>query len=385
MSAPVSTTPDAAPPRRFRRIAVIGGVLVAATAASVWFFVARPVAQDAKPVAALSNTRPVMVREITLAPASQPRLLVGTLRARVEGDQGFRVAGKVASRAVQLGDRVKAGQIIATLDGTDFRLQRESAVAELTAAISSERQSQAELQRVLDLRRQGWSTEQVLDRQKAAVDEAKGRRERAERSVELATNAQSYAELRAETDGSIIGLFIEAGQVVAAGQAVIRIARDGDREAQIAVPEHELELARKGRAEVSLWSAPDALLPANLREIAPNADAATRTFQARYLVPGLPADAPLGMTVTLRLAIGDPAPVARIPLAAILNEGGGTEVFVVGKDGELSRRAVKVLSYDAQQAVIGSGLTRGDRVVIMGVHKLRAGEKVRTVSEQRAS
>jgi RND family efflux transporter MFP subunit len=380
-STPPATTPKAG---RSRRMIVLGLGLLAATAGSVWFFAGQPVAQSAKPVAALSDTRPVLVRVVSLQPASQPRVLVGTLRARIEGDLGFRVAGKVASRAVQLGDRVKAGQIIATLDATDFRLQRETSVAELEASLSSEKQAQAELSRILELRRRGWSTEQALDRQKAAVDEAKGRRARAERNLELATNAQSYADLRAETDGIITQLFVEVGQVVAAGQTVIRIARDGDREAQIAVPEHELELARKGAAEVTLWSRPDMVMKAQLREIAPNADAATRTFQARYLVPELPADAPLGMTVTLRLSVGDPTPVARVPLGAILNEGGGTEIFVVEASGELKRRAITVSSFDSREAVVSKGLQNGDRIVIMGVHKLRAGDKVRTLTDARA-
>lgn len=383
-SAPVSEPPATQQkPRMSRRMLLLGAGLLMGTAASVWFFMVRPVAQSAKPVAALADTRPVLVRAVNLAPASAPRVFVGTLRARVEGDLGFRVAGKIATRAVQLGDRVKAGQVIATLDATDFRLQRETAVAELDASRSSERQAEAELARILELRRQGWSTEQALDRQKAAVDEAKGRRARAERNLELATNAQSYADLRAETDGIITQLLVEAGQVVAAGQTVIRIARDGDREAQIAIPEHELDLARKGGADVTLWSRPDVAMKAQLREIAPNADAATRTFQARYLVPELPADAPLGMTVTLRLTVGDPAPVARIPLGAILNEGGGTEVFVVEASGELKRRTVTIASFDAREAVVSNGLQAGDRVVIMGVHKLRAGDKVRTITEAR--
>lgn len=371
-------------PRRIsgRMLALIAA-LIAGTAASGWFFINKPVANDAKTVAAVAVDRPVMVQTVRFSSASQPRLLVGIVRARIEGDIGFRVAGKIESRAVQVGERVKTGALIATLDATDLILQRESAVAELAAAISSERQAQAELARITDLRARGWSTDQALDRQKAATDEALGRRERAERNVAIATNAQSYTELRAVHDGVITNLFIEAGQVVAAGQAVVRIARDGDREAQIAVPEHELELARSARAEVALWSAPDRHMPARLREISPTADAATRTFQARFLVNGLAPDAPLGQTVTLKLSTGDTDKVARVPLSAILNEGGGTEVYVVDASGELKRRAVRVTAFDAREAMVASGLNEGERIVTMGVHKLRAGQKVRTVADQR--
>jgi RND family efflux transporter MFP subunit len=285
---------------------------------------------------------------------------------------------------VQVGDRVSAGALLATLDETDFRLSRESAEAELAAARSTARQAEQERDRIAELRRKGWSTEQGFEKQKAALDEAIGRVKRAERQVELATNAQSYAGIRAVAAGTVIGVFAEAGQVVAAGQAIFRIAEDGDREAQVAIPEQDLQFARIATPEVSLWS--DAKTPhkAALRELSPNADAATRTFQARYTVQGLAPDAPLGMTVTLTLTGGGSAMGARIPLSAVLNEGNGTQVFVVDKaSGALVRKPVSVLSYDVRQAVIGSGLAEGDLVVTLGIHTLRAGQKVRALAEPR--
>jgi RND family efflux transporter MFP subunit len=371
------------PKRLSGRTLALVAALLAGGAASAWFFITKPVANDTKQVAAVAVDRPVLVQTVRFSESRQPRLLVGTVRARVEGDVAFRVAGKIENRVVQVGDRVKAGALIAALDATDLALQRESAVAELTAATSSERQAQAEYARITDLRARGWSTEQSLDRQKAAIDEARSRRERAERNLGIATNAQSYAELRAQHDGVVTALFVEAGQVVAAGQAIVRIARDGDREAQIAIPEHELELARTARAEVSLWSAPDRAMPARLREISPTADAATRTFQARYVLPDMPADAPLGQTASLLLSPGGSGRVARLPLAAVLNEGGGTEVFVVNNRGELARRSVKVSAFDAREATIASGLDEGEQVVTMGVHKLRVGQTVRVISTDR--
>lgn len=365
---------------RLKRSAPIVVVLAVAAGAAGWALASKQVTKA--PGAPETGSRPVQVHSVRLEPLEQRRILVGTLRARIEGDQGFRVAGKIATRKVQLGDRVKAGMVLASLDETDFRLSREAAEADLGAARASARQAELERDRIIDLRAKGWSTEQISDRQKAAVEEAIGRVKRAERQVELNTNAQSYAELKAEGDGIVTGIFVEAGQVVAAGQPVLRIALDGNREAQVSLPEQDLKLARAQAAKAALWSDPKTELSAELRELSPNADPATRTFLARYTIKGLAPDAPLGMTVTLSLSSGDAAKAARIPLSAVLNEGSGDSVFVIDKtSGELSRRPIKVLSYDAREAVIGEGLADGDLVVTLGVHTLRAGQKVRVLAD----
>lgn len=377
----MSATPaPASRSRALRRLVPAALLVLAGAGAASFALTGKPPEKTA--AATEGPIRPVQVQVVRIAPLTQPRVLVGTLRARVEGDHGFRVAGKIAARKAQAGDRVKAGMVLASLDETDFRLSREQAEAELAAARSSARQAELERDRIAELRRKGWSTEQAFDRQKATLDEAMGRVKRAERQVELATNAQSYADIRADADGTVIGVYAEAGQVVAAGQPIFRIARDGDREAQVAIPEQDLGLARQARAEVALWSDAKIAHKATLRELSPNADAATRTFQARYTVEGLAADAPLGMTVTLTLTGAATQDGARIPLAAVLNEGGGTEVFVVEKaTGALMRKSVKVLSYDTRQAVIGGGLADGDLVVTLGIHTLRAGQKVRALTE----
>ncbi|MCA0400189.1 MAG: efflux RND transporter periplasmic adaptor subunit [Proteobacteria bacterium] len=329
-----------------------------------------------------SLLRPVQTHVVKIEPLVQPRLLVGTLRARIEADQGFRLAGKIAERKVQAGDRVKAGTVLATLDGTDLRLNRETTEAELAAARAAARQAELERERIAELRQKGWSTDQAFDRQKAALEEATGRLKRAERQVELAANALSYAELRAENDGIVTAVFAEAGQVISAGQPILRIARDGDREAQVSIPEQDLERARNSKAQVSLWSEPGKTYSAELRELSPNADPATRTFLARYSVKGLAADAPLGMTASLTLASDASGKVARVPLSAILNQGNGDQVFVVNTaDSTLALKTVKVLSFDAREAIVTEGLDEGDRVVTLGIHVVRAGQKVRVLAE----
>lgn len=365
---------------RAKRLAPFAILILAGAGAAGWAFAGK--SQDQLAAKTDEVVRPVQLHRVHIANLSQPRLLVGTLRARIEGDHAFRVTGKMASRKVQIGDRIKVGAVLATLDETDFRLARESAEAELAAARSSARQAELERDRIAELRAKGWSTDQASERQKLAFDEALGRVKRAQRQVELATNSQSYAELKAEADGTIIAVLAEAGQVVAAGQVIFRIAQDGDREAQVAIPEQDLAFARAARPEISLWSAPDKRHDGELRELSPNADAATRTFLARYTVRGLAPDAPLGMTVTLSLTEAGSTRGARVPLSAILNEGGGTEVFIFDKtSGTLARKPVKVLSFDARHAVVSEGLAEGDLVVTLGVHTLRAGQKVRALAE----
>lgn len=367
--------------RRARRFLPLAVALLAGAGAAGWALNGKA----PEKTAAISTdmiTRPVQVQTISLKPLVQSKLLVGTVRARIETDQGFRVAGKIASRKVSVGDRVKAGMVLASVDATDYRLNRESAEAELEAARSAARQAELELERITELRRKGWSTDQAADRQRAARDEATGRVRRAERQVELTTNTQGYTELRAEADGIVTAIQAEIGQVVAAGQTIIRIARDGDREALVALPEQDLPLARQGVARGELWSEPGRQFGAELRELSPNADAGTRTFAARFTLKGLPADAPLGMTATISLAPPETRKVARIPLSAILNEGQGPEVFVVDRqNGVLERRKVELDVLDARDAVIRGGLADGDVVVTLGVHTLRAGQKVRTLTE----
>lgn len=318
----------------------------------------------------------VQVITVNPAPVVAPRSLAGTLRARVETDVGFRVGGKIAERKVQAGDRVKAGSVLALLDAGDFRLNREAAEAELKAATSSFNQQELDFARVSELRARGFSTAQAAEAKRAALDEARGRLERAKRQAELAGNNEAYAQLKADADGIVAGVFAEAGQVVPAGQPVLRIARDGEREAQVAIPEQDLEFVRKAEASVSLWSEPTRRYGARLRELSPNADPGTRTFLARYSLEGLSPEAPLGMTVTLSLS--DPATRngIRVPLSALINEGTGPEVFVLNAQSVLERRKVGLLGYDARDALIASGLNAGERVITLGVHTLRTGEKV---------
>ncbi|WP_375460238.1 efflux RND transporter periplasmic adaptor subunit [uncultured Enterovirga sp.] len=322
--------------------------------------------------------RPVLVKTVAYADRVTERSLVGTIRPRVETDLGFRVAGKVARRLVGVGDVVRGGQQLASLDEVDLGLQTEQAEAEARAAAASLRQAEADLVRTESLTSKGYSASASLDRQQAVTEEARGRLLRAERAMTLARNARSYAVLTADADGVVTATSIEPGQVVTAGQAAIRLARTNEKEAVVSIPESLLSLA-KGRAAMTLWSNPGTRYEAKLREFAPSADPATRTYLARFSIPAADETVQIGMTATVTIAVPDRERVARLPLSALFNQGTGPAVWTVGTEGRPTLKPVDVAAYEAVEVLIGSGVEDGDRVVALGVSKLDPGQIVRVI------
>jgi RND family efflux transporter MFP subunit len=324
--------------------------------------------------------RPVLIATVHYEAESPERSFVGTVKPRIETDMGFRVPGKVARRAVEVGQTVDVGQPLATLDEVDLKLQAEQADAELSAATGVLAQAAAAETRAKDLRLKGWTTDAQLDQAKAAADEARARLNRAERSVDLTKNSLSYATLLADTRGVITATLIDPGQVVAAGQTAIRVARFAEKEAVVAIPETLVGRAKEGTASVTLWSEPDKKYAAKLREIAPAADPATRTYLAKFSLPGADDNVSLGMTATLTLS--DPATqrVARLPLSALFNEGGNPSFYVVDDKGEVTLKPAVVKAYESNDVVISGGIDEGAKVVALGVQKLDRNQKVRMVS-----
>jgi RND family efflux transporter MFP subunit len=325
-------------------------------------------------------TRPVLVATAHYEAETPERSFVGTIRPRIEADIGFRVAGKVAKRLVEVGQTVEVGQPLATLDEVDLKLQAEQATAELSAATGVLAQAAAAETRAKELRAKGWATDAQLDSARAAADEARARLNRAERSVELTRNSLSYATLEADARGVVTATMIEPGVVVAAGQAAIRVARFAEKEAVVAIPETLLDRARTGAASVTLWSDPDKKYTAKLREIAPAADPATRTYLAKFSLPDADDAVSLGMTATLTLCDRASAKVARLPLSALFSEGREPSLYVVSDAGEISLKPVTVKSYDSKDVLITGGVNEGEKVVALGVQKLDPGQKVRVVS-----
>jgi RND family efflux transporter MFP subunit len=334
---------------------------------------------EAHTTPASKTERPVQVQRVGFESQSAAREFVGVVRARYETDLGFRVAGKVVARVVNVGDRVQAGDLVARLDPRDLELQVESAEAELAAATSSLAQAAADFERYSTLKSRGYASIADFDRKKAANHEAQGRLERARRSLDLARNQLGYADLMADADGVITATLAESGQVVAVGQPVARLAHRGEKEAVVALPETWLGEVRKAKAIVRLWSDRDRSFAARLRELSPQADVATRTYPARFTIAEADDTVAFGMTATVTLSRLADARVVRLPLSAILNRGSGPSVYVLDQAGALVLRPVTVASFTENVALVTSGINDGDQVVTLGVQKLEAGLKVRAV------
>jgi RND family efflux transporter MFP subunit len=368
----VRPAPKVGPGRsRLAGIAAILAVLALAPALSA--------CDDPAASAIAKPPRPVQTQKVVFAPAEENREFAGVVRARFEPDLGFRVAGKIVTRLVDVGDRVKAGDVVARLDPRDLQLQVESTEAELMAAMSNLAQATADELRYQNLRARGYAAVADYERKKAAKDEAEGRTERAQRALDLARNQLTYAELKADADGVITAVLAEAGQVVGIGQAVFRLAHRGEMEAAVALPEQWLAEARQSNASVRLWSGPDRHFAAHLRELSPQADAMTRTYAARFTIDHPDNTVALGMTATVVLEHPVDTMVAKVPLAAILNRGTGPSVFRLDAAGVLERRRVTVSSFNEVAALVTAGLEDGDQIVTLGVQMLEAGQKVRAI------
>ena len=322
--------------------------------------------------------RPVLVVEAHYAPREQAQILPGVVKARTESDLAFRIAGKMAARLVDAGAVVKAGEALAHLDETDFRLELEEAEAELASARAAMSQAEAEERRLATLSKQGWTANADFDKARLAADQARSAVVRSERAVSLASNAIAYATLRADADGVITAVGAEPGQVVAAGALIVRLAHAEDSEAAVSIPETLIERARNSRATVQFWALPGVSVQARLRELSPNADPATRTYPARFTLIDAPKGVSLGMSLTVSLA-ADAAEAARLPVGAVFDGGQGPSVWVVGSDGKLTAARVTVAEAGSEQVYVGAGLPEGARIVALGAHKLSEGEKVRAI------
>src|SRR6202163_3773178 len=288
----------------------------------------------------VAPSRPVLVATVHFEAESPERSFVGTIKPRIETDMGFRVPGKVAKRLVEVGQTVDVGQPLATPDEGDLKLQAEQSEAEFRAATGVLAQAGAAEQRAKDLRAKGWTTDAQLDQSRAAADEARARLNRAERSVELTNNSLSYATLVADTRGVVTATLVDPGQVVASGQTAIRVARFAEKEAVVAIPETLVGRAKDGTATVTLWSEPNKKYAAKLREVAPSADPATRTYLAKFSLPDAGEDFLLGRTAMLTLADSQTERVARLPLSALFNEGGDPSLYTVGAAGDVALKPV---------------------------------------------
>ena len=314
--------------------------------------------------------RPVLTAVIGERADDGAPVYSGEVRSRYETPLGFRIGGKIAARLVDVGARVKAGDVLARLDPADSALSASAANAQLDLA-------SADMSRYRELRAKNFVSQAALDAKETSFKSAKAQ-------ADLARNQSDYTVLRADGAGVVEAVAAEVGQVVAAGQTVVRVARTDALEVAVAIPESRIPERLKG-AEITLWADEQASYQGVLRELSPVADAATRTYAARVSIIKPDSRVQLGMTAKLRFLADKAAPeVARlsVPLAAIFQKDGQPALWIVGDDQTLTLRPVAVAAYGETRAILSSGVVAGERIVVAGVHKLTAGEKIKAVDQQ---
>ena len=309
----------------------------------------------------------------------------GEIRARYEPELAFRIGGKISRRMVTVGDRVEAGQPLAELNAEDVRLELDAARARLTSARSDQRLARSELERYRTLLERQVISQSQFDSVESRAEASDAQLEQARAQLKVAGNQADYAVLEAPETGVIAQRLAEAGQVVAAGQAVFVLAVDGDREVVIDLPEQDVKRFQVGdEVAIELWSRPGEPFPGRIRELAPAADPSSRTFEARVAFDNDTADANLGQSARVLVdhANGG-ADVLTVPLAAVTADQGESFVWVVNPDdATLVKTPVRTGAYREDRVPVLEGLSADDWVVAAGTQVLREGQKVRPVDRQ---
>ena len=330
------------------------------------------------------RTEAPLVRAAFVQPvASASRSFTGVVAARVQSDLGFRVPGKVLERLVDAGQTVKRGQPLMRIDPVDLKLAAHAQQEAVTAARARAQQTADDEARYRDLRGTGAISASAYDQVKAAADAAKAQLSAAEAQADVARNASRYAELVADGDGVVMETLAEPGQVVNAGQAAVRLAHAGRREAVVQLPE-TLRPAIGSVAQATLFGKESDGTPAKLRQLSDAADRLTRTYEARYVLDGELANAPLGATVTIQIpdrlatAQGD----LQVPLGAVFDAGKGPGVWVIqGEPAKVSWRSVAIVRLGDEGARVTGQVKQGERIVALGAQLLREGQQVRVAGQ----
>ncbi|GAB2624075.1 efflux RND transporter periplasmic adaptor subunit [Novilysobacter erysipheiresistens] len=327
--------------------------------------------------AAVESARPVLVTRPQAA-ADGFTSLAGEIRAREESPLSFRVGGKLVERQVDVGDHVKQGQVLATLDAGDLQARARAARAQLAAAEAELGRARADRARFATLAEQQLVSRSTMDAQNAAAIAAEGQVKAARAELEVAGNQAAYSQLLAPADGVIAARQAEAGQVVGVGQPVFTLAVDGRREVEFAVPEGAIDTIKPGQAVVvELWSEPGKRWPGTVREIAPVADAASRTFAARATIDAPAGTLDLGQSARVYFTGSDDAALS-VPLSALQRVGeDAVAVFVVDPaSSTLKLQPIRIGPYGSERAPVLDGLAPDAWVVAAGGHLLREGLEV---------
>ena len=326
--------------------------------------------------------RAVKLLTVGASEVQAQRLFAADVRARVESRLGFRVAGKLVQRHVELGQAVRAGQLLAQLDARDYRLAVQAAQAQVAAATTQRDLAQADYERFAQLKAQNFISGAELDRRRASLLAAQAQLTQALAQASGQGNQENYTQLRADADGVVTAIEAEPGQVLEQGQTVLRLAQGGARDAVFAVPEDLVGQLRVGQeVAVRPWGGAAegaAKLRATVRDIAASADPVTRTFTVKAALSGSPLP-PLGATLTVYPSAFAPSGVQalRLPTSALWAQGQQTAVWVFDAASSTVRaQVIEVAQVDGNEVLVRAGLQAGAQVVATGVHVLAPGQKV---------
>jgi RND family efflux transporter MFP subunit len=325
-----------------------------------------------------------LVRVVAVQSASETdRSFTGVVTARVQSDLGFRVPGKVIKRFVDVGQNVHAGQPIMRIDVTDYAHVITTQTQNVEAAKAKAVQAAADEARYRGLVVTGAVSASTYDQVKANADAAQAQLAAVEAQAQVAKDEGDYSLLVADADGTVVETLAEPGQVVAAGQTVVKLAHAGPREAAVNLPE-TIRPALGSIASATLYGQSESVT-SRLRQLSDAADPTTRTYEARYVLGGADANAPLGATVTVQLPESESANAMQVPVASITDRGSGPGVWTLNERAStISFRPVKVLRLSDEDAIVANGVHPGEEIVALGAHLLRDGQQVRIVNEKAA-
>lgn len=359
-----------APGRSVIRLAMVLGMVAALAACG-------------KEEAKVPEARLVNVVRVQPGSGSGEVAYSGDVRARYETNLSFRVAGKIVARNVEVGTVVKAGAVLARLDPEDQKLNAQGAQSQLAAVQSEYDQLKAELERYADLYKKEFISKADYDRRLSSFNVAQAKLNQAKAQLSVTQNQTGYTALAADHAGVVTAIEAEVGQVVAAGQVVMNLARTDDKEVVISIPENRLtELGGSRDITITLWANPAARYRGKVREVSPSADPVTRTYAAKVSVLNPDAAMKLGMTANVYLKGVQRGVSAMLPATALFQENGKAAVWLVDPAASTVKLIpVEVGEYAEDKVAITAGLKQGDVVVRAGVHKLFDGEKVRTAED----
>jgi RND family efflux transporter MFP subunit len=341
-------------------------------------------ASCSKPVEKAEDIRPVRVMQVSADNVDIGAEFSGEVRPRIESRLGFRVGGKIVARRVDVGNVVKRGQVLMQLDPQDLQLAQAQANAGLKAAESNRDLARAEYKRYLDLREKNFVSQAVLDSKDTAYKAAQASYDQAVAAYRNQSNQAGYATLVSDVEGVVTEVDAEAGQVVAAGTPVVRVAKTGEKEIVIGIPEDRVDAVRRMTdVRVRTWAKPNEIFPGKLRELSPMADPATRTYTAKIAIPQAPEDVKLGMTAYVAFATKTPHAMVKLPLTALFQDKSASSVWIVDH-GSVKLIPVQVAGSSGNDIIVSSGLTPSQTVVTAGVNLLKPGQKVKILDDDPA-